>query len=77
MKNYFPDSNQDLIASIVHRGRDHGLPTYKQVRESCGLTPIASFEELNNTLEVEAIESLKRIYQVTLKALEISLATLG
>ncbi len=62
---------QDLIASIIHRGRDHGLPTYRQVRESCGLTPVSSFEELNNTVEAEAIESLKRIYQVSLESISV------
>ena len=28
----FIDFNQDRLADIIHRGRDHGLPTYKQVR---------------------------------------------
>jgi hypothetical protein len=58
------DKNQDQLATIIHRGRDHGLPTYTQVRESCGLLPVTTFEELNNTVDIKTIEALQRTYQV-------------
>ena len=58
------DNNQDRLATIIHRGRDHGLPTYTQVRESCGLQPVARFEELNNTVDSHIIAALQDTYQV-------------
>jgi hypothetical protein len=36
-----------------------------QVRESCGLAAIASFNELNNTVEDSVIDKLRNIYPVT------------
>ena len=60
----FLDFNQDRLADIIHRGRDHGLPTYKQVREFCGLSPITAFEELNTTIEERVIANLRKTYQV-------------
>ena len=60
----FVDFNQDRLADIIHRGRDHGLPTYKQVREFCGLSPITDFHQLNTTIEDHVIENLRRTYKV-------------
>ena len=59
------DFNQDRLADIIHRGRDHGLPTYKQVREFCGLSPITTFRELNTTIDDHVIANLQRTYQVS------------
>jgi len=53
---------RDKIASIIQAGRDHGLPTYTQVREYCGLPPVSSFRELNNTIEDDAISLLASVY---------------
>ena len=64
---YFQDKNQDQLATIIHRGRDHGLPTYTQVRESCGLQPVTAFAELNNTVDTKTIEALQETYQVASK----------
>ena len=58
------DKNQDQLATIIHRGRDHGLPTYTQVRESCGLQPVTAFQELNNTVDTKTIEALQETYKV-------------
>ena len=62
--NLFIDKNQDQLATIIHRGRDHGLPTYTQVRESCGLLPVTAFSELNNTVDDQTIAALQKTYQV-------------
>jgi hypothetical protein len=61
---HYADFNRDRLADIIHRGRDHGLPTYKHVREFCGLTPITTFKELNTTIDDNVIDKLQRTYQV-------------
>ena len=61
---FYPDFNEDRLADIIHRGRDHGLPTYKQVREFCGLSPISTFQELNTTMDSRVILNLQHTYKV-------------
>ena len=56
--------NQDRLASIIHRGRDHGLPTYVKVRTSCGFSDAKQFHDLNNTISDYNINMLKQIYKV-------------
>ena len=56
------DLGVDKIAAIIQTGRDHGLPTYTQVREYCGLPAINSFNELNNTVDDEIIGLLRSVY---------------
>ncbi len=53
------DHNHDLMADLIHRGRDHGLPTYADVRSRCGLAPVARFAELNNTVDADVIRALE------------------
>jgi len=52
----------DKMATIIQTGRDHGLPTYTQVREYCGLPSISSFAELNNTIDDDIIDLLESVY---------------
>ncbi|MCG8409043.1 MAG: hypothetical protein MI923_27880 [Phycisphaerales bacterium] len=37
----------DLASLNIQRGRDHGLPSYNQVRIDYGLAPVTSFAEVN------------------------------
>ncbi len=37
----------DLAAININRGRERGLPDFNQIRQDLGLTPYATFEELN------------------------------
>ena len=60
-----PDLNRDRVATIIHRGRDHGLPTYAQVRKSCGFAPAQNFQDLNNTISQTNIDLLRRHYDVS------------
>ena len=62
---FFLDLNQDLLADMIHRGRDHGLPTYTEVRNSCGLSLAKSFSDLNNTIDDKIINVLSRTYEVS------------
>ncbi|KPM07265.1 peroxinectin-like protein 6 [Sarcoptes scabiei] len=51
----FAQQNQrfglDLMAINIQRGRDHGIPTYNQIRFICGLKPFNSFREMRNSLQ--------------------------
>ena len=40
MRNHFDIENEDVIARNIQRARDHGIPSYSKLRESCGMTPI-------------------------------------
>ena len=60
---HITDLGVDKIAAIIQTGRDHGLPTYTQVREYCGLPAINTFNELNNTIEEDIIQLLRSVYR--------------
>lgn len=59
----YPDLGQDRLADIIQRGRDHGLPTYVDVRHSCGLGRAEDFHELNNTVDDATIGLLRSNYK--------------
>jgi peroxidase len=44
----------DLTVLNVLRGRDHGIPGYNALRQAYGLPPIASFENMPTTPEIQA-----------------------
>ena len=43
----------DLASLNIHRGRDHGLPSYNEMREALGLERKESFSEITSDPEVE------------------------
>nr|KAG5702274.1 hypothetical protein BaRGS_030629 [Batillaria attramentaria] len=40
-----PRQGFDLVAFNIQRGRDHGLPSFNDVRRQCGFNPIGSFND--------------------------------
>lgn len=50
----------DLVSLNIQRGRDHGIPSYTEVREELGLDPITNFADISSVPEVQA--DLESIY---------------
>jgi peroxidase len=50
----------DLVSLNIQRGRDHGIPSYTEVREELGLDPITNFADISSDPEVQA--DLKAVY---------------
>lgn len=48
----------DLKAIDIHRGRNHGLPTYNDMRQFCGLKKVKNFEELQDVFHTN-VSSIK------------------
>ncbi|UCE64143.1 MAG: peroxiredoxin [Nitrospirota bacterium] len=42
------NGGHDLASLNLQRGRDHGLPSYNQIRKDFGLSPIQTFEEISS-----------------------------
>lgn len=51
----------DFVAATIQQGRDHGLPSYNEVRRQLGLTPAASFGDISS--EPAIVEALASVYQ--------------
>lgn len=49
----------DLASLNIQRGRDHGLPSYNDVRKGLGMRPVRSFNDINP----DAAERLALVYE--------------
>ncbi len=53
---------QDLVATSVQRGRDHGLPSYNDYRRFCGMEPICVWDQVPGEFTPAVWRKFKRIY---------------
>ncbi|KAI5634234.1 peroxidase domain-containing protein [Phthorimaea operculella] len=53
----------DLIAMDIQRGRDHGLGSYNEYREICGLRRAKTFQDLAGEIPQDRINALAQLYE--------------
>ncbi|XP_047025906.1 peroxidase-like [Helicoverpa zea] len=53
----------DLIAMDIQRGRDHGIASYNDYREICGLPRARCFQDLANEIPQDRINALQYLYE--------------
>lgn len=55
---------QDLAAFNLQRGRDHGLRSYNDYRELCGMRRVSNFDDLRGEISSDAVrEKLRSVYE--------------
>ncbi|XP_031763861.2 peroxidase-like [Galleria mellonella] len=53
----------DLIAMDIQRGRDHGIASYNDYREICGLTKATTFQDFSGEISQDRINALAQMYE--------------
>ncbi|KAI7811828.1 dual oxidase 1 [Triplophysa rosa] len=65
-------SRSDAVALTIQRGRDFGLPSYNQVRESFNIRPVDTWEEINPKLNnTQLLKELAELYENDTSRLEL------
>lgn len=55
--------DKDLASTNIQRGRDHRIPGYVSVRNSCGLGRTRNFDDLRTVMaSSESVYKLRRVY---------------
>ncbi|KAK8751911.1 hypothetical protein OTU49_010990 [Cherax quadricarinatus] len=57
------NSGMDLMSLNIQRGRDHGIGTYNNFREICGLPRARTFNDLTDQINPENVQKLARVYK--------------
>ena len=60
----------DLAARNIQRGRDHGIPSYSDLRAHCDLQPLTNWDNPPSDIEKEDWQSLRNVYPQVLCDLE-------
>uniref|UniRef100_T1KSA2 Uncharacterized protein n=1 Tax=Tetranychus urticae TaxID=32264 RepID=T1KSA2_TETUR len=59
-----PKEGLDLVAIIIQQGRDHGIPSYTEVRRQCAIEPeVRSWDDLTTFLNVSVVQKLSTVYK--------------
>ncbi|EEC10299.1 peroxinectin, putative [Ixodes scapularis] len=53
----------DLVALNIQRGRDHGIPSYNDWREHCGMSRITDFAQLADIMTPESAKAFAQVYK--------------
>ncbi|XP_077541333.1 salivary peroxidase/catechol oxidase-like [Haemaphysalis longicornis] len=53
----------DLVALNIQRGRDHGIPSYNDWREYCGMPKITDFSQLAEIMTPESAQAFAQVYK--------------
>ncbi|XP_063827082.1 peroxidase-like [Ostrinia nubilalis] len=53
----------DLVAMDIQRGRDHGIASYNDYRELCGLWRARTFQDLSGEISQDRIYALSQMYE--------------
>ena len=53
----------DLMALNIHRGRDHAIATYNEIRQICGLKKATSFHDLTDQIAPNLVERMSKMYK--------------
>ncbi|KAL2093373.1 hypothetical protein ACEWY4_010685 [Coilia grayii] len=67
-------SRSDAVAMTIQRGRDFGLPSYSEVRDALGLSPLDTWADLNpklNHTHPQLFQDLSALYGNDLSRLEL------
>ncbi|KTG42150.1 hypothetical protein cypCar_00041004, partial [Cyprinus carpio] len=65
-------SRSDAVALTIQRGRDFGLPSYNQIRESLNMRPVNSWDEINPKLKnTQLLRKLVELYENDISRLEL------
>ncbi|XP_053449561.1 dual oxidase 2 [Nycticebus coucang] len=80
LRDYWPGpgkfSRTDYIASSIQRGRDMGLPSYRQALLALGLETPKNWSDLNPNVDPQVLEATAALYDQDLSRLELLLGGL-
>lgn len=53
----------DIVSIHIQRGRDHGIPSYTDMRTVCGLSNLTSFDEFANVSDSATAKKFASVYK--------------